>query len=181
LASLTALMRFIDELNSSVGKVVSWLAVIMVLTQFTIVVMRYVFGIGSIMMQESIVYLHSFLFMAGAGYTLLHNGHVRVDVFYREVSVRKKAIVDLFGVIFLLLPVCSLIWFSSWDYVLQSWLILEGSVETSGIQARFILKSVILIFCALLGLQGIAMALRSFLVLKGVILPVEDTELHEVP
>lgn len=181
MASLTALMRFIDELNSSVGKVVSWLAVIMVLTQFTIVVMRYVFGIGSIMMQESIVYLHSFLFMAGAGYTLLHNGHVRVDVFYREVSVRKKAIVDLFGVIFLLLPVCSLIWFSSWDYVLQSWLILEGSVETSGIQARFILKSVILIFCALLGLQGIAMALRSFLVLKGVILPVEDTELHEVP
>lgn len=181
MASLTALMRFIDELNSSVGKLVSWLAVIMVLTQFTIVVMRYVFGIGSIMMQESIVYLHSFLFMGGAGYTLLRNGHVRVDVFYREVSVRKKAIIDLFGVIFLLLPVCSLIWFSSWDYVAQSWAILEGSVETSGIQARYILKSMILFFCAVLGLQGISMALRSFLVLKGVILPEEDTELHEVP
>jgi len=174
-------MRFIDGLNKNVGTAVSWLAVIMVLVQFSIVVLRYVFGIGSIMMQESVVYLHSFLFMAGAGYTLLKNGHVRVDVFYREISVRKKALVDLFGVIFLLLPVCILIAYSSWDYISQSWSIFEGSKETSGIQALFILKSVIMLFCVLIGLQGVSMALRSFLVLKGVILPEEDTELHEVP
>lgn len=181
MGSLVALMRFIDGLNQNIGKTISWLALIMVITQFTVVVMRYVFGIGSIMMQESIIYMHSLLFMIGAGYTLLHNGHVRVDVFYREASVRKKAVIDMFGVVFLLLPVCILIWNSSWLYVYQSWSILEGSKETSGINAVFILKSVILVFCILLALQGIALALRSFLVLKGAIVPEEDHELHEVP
>ncbi len=181
MGSLAALMRFIDGLNSVVGKTIAWLAVIMVLTQFSVVVMRYVFGIGSIMMQESVVYMHSFLFMVGAGYTLLHNGHVRVDVFYREVSIRKKAIIDIFGVVFLLLPVCLLIADSSWKYVYQSWSIFEGSKETSGIHAVFILKSVILVFCGLLALQGVAMALRSFLILKGALVPEEDHEVHEVP
>ena len=178
---LTALMRTIDGLNQTIGKTIAWLCVIMVVTQFSVVVMRYVFGIGSIMMQESVVYMHSFIFMIGAGYTLLHNGHVRVDVFYREASIRKKAIIDIFGVIFLLLPVCILIGDSSWRYVSQSWMIMEGSKETSGIHAVFLLKSVILVFCVLLALQGVSMAIRSFLVLKGVLLPEEDNEIHEVP
>ena len=181
MGSLAALMRFIDGLNSVVGKSIAWLAVIMVITQFSVVVMRYVFGIGSIMMQESVVYMHSFLFMIGAGYTLLHNGHVRVDVFYREASARKKAVIDIFGVVFLLLPVCFLIADSSWKYIAMSWQIMEGSKETSGIHAVFVLKSVILIFCGLLALQGVAMALRSFLVLKGALVPEEDHEIHEVP
>lgn len=181
MGSLSALMRFIDNLNNVIGKTVAWLAVIMVLTQFAVVVMRYVFGVGSIMFQESVVYMHSILFLIGAGYTLLHNGHVRVDVFYREASIRKKAVIDIFGVVFLLLPVCILIGDSSWKYVYQSWSILEGSRETSGIHAVYLLKSTILAFCVLLGLQGIAMALRSFLILKGVVVPDEDLEVHEVP
>lgn len=181
MGSLASLMRLIDGLNQTVGKAVAWLAVIMVVTQFVVVLMRYVFGIGSIMMQESIIYMHSIIFMVGAGYTLLHNGHVRVDVFYREISVRKKAIIDLFGVIFLLLPVCLLIFTSSWDYVIQSWSIMEGSKETSGIQAVFLLKTTILTFCILLGLQGVALALRSFLTLNGTLVPETDNELHEVP
>ena len=89
--------------------------------------------------------------------------------------------IDLFGVVFLLLPVCILIGESSWAYVAQSWSIFEGSKETSGIHGVFLLKSVILAFCFLLGLQGIALALRSFLVLKGVVVPEEDQEIHEVP
>ncbi len=181
MGSLAALMRFIDGFNSVVGKTTAWLAVIMVVTQFTVVLMRYVFGIGSIMMQESVVYMHSILFMLGAGYTLLHNGHVRVDVFYREISARKKAIVDIFGVVFLLLPVCILIFQSSFHYVSQSWMIMEGSKETSGIQAVFLLKTTILVFCVLLGMQGIALALRSFLILRGALVPEEDHEVHEVP
>ncbi|WP_240796881.1 TRAP transporter small permease subunit [Terasakiella sp. SH-1] len=181
MGSLSTLMRFIDGLNQTIGRTVAWLAVIMVITQFSVVVMRYVFGIGSIMMQESVVYMHSFLFMIGAGYTLLHNGHVRVDVFYREAGVRKKAVIDIFGVVFLLLPVCFLIGDSSWKYVYQSWSILEGSKETSGIHAVYLLKSVILVFCVLLSLQGIALALRSFLILKGALVPEEDHDVHEVP
>lgn len=181
MGSLAGLMRKIDGFNNSVGKIVSWLALIMVVTQFSVVLMRYVFGIGSIMIQESVVYMHSFLFMIGAGYTLLHNGHVRVDVFYREAPIRTKAIVDLFGVVFLLIPVCVLIMNSSFNYVIDSWAIFEGSKETSGIHAVFILKSVILVFCGLLILQGIAMGIRSFLILNGTLVPELDEEIHEVP
>lgn len=181
MAALAALMRFIDNLNEQTGRLISWFLVAMVLIQFAVVIMRYVFGISFIWMQESIVYLHSFVFMIGAGYTLLHNGHVRVDVFYRSANFRTKAIIDIFGVVFLLLPVCIVIAQSSWKYVFQSWSIFEGSPETSGIQALFILKSVILAFCVLVALQGIGLALRSFLTLKGFIAPHEDTEVHEVP
>ena len=71
----------IDAANSVIGRTTAWLALIMVLVQFVVVMMRYVFGVGSIMMQESVIYMHAFLFMLGAGYTLLQGGHVRVDIF----------------------------------------------------------------------------------------------------
>lgn len=101
---MTRLTGFIDGLNERLGRVVSWLALLMVMIQFIVVIQRYVFGIGSIWMQESIVYMHGMLFMLAAGYTLLHNGHVRVDVFYREATPRRKALTDLFGSLFFLLP-----------------------------------------------------------------------------
>src|SRR5690554_3054538 len=111
LGTMTALARIaslIDALNERVGRAVSWLAILMVLVQFVVVLQRYVFGIGSIWMQESIVYMHGLLFMLVAGYTLLHNSHVRVDVLYRTMSPRAKAWVDLLGTIFLIWPLCYL-------------------------------------------------------------------------
>jgi TRAP-type mannitol/chloroaromatic compound transport system permease small subunit len=129
--------------------------------------MRYVFGYGSIMMQESVIYLHAILFMIGSGYTLLHNGHVRLDIFYRDASIRTKALVDLWGSIGLLIPVTVLIWWFSWPYVAGSWEVLEGSRETSGIHAVFLLKTVILVFAALMFVQGISLLARSMLTLKG--------------
>lgn len=164
---LASLATAINRLNNSVGKWTAWLALTMVLVQFVVVVMRYIFGIGSIMMQESVIYMHGILFMAGAGYTLLHEGHVRVDIFYREASVRTKAVVDLLGAIFFLIPVSVLIWVYSWSYVLQSWSVLEGSKETSGIQGVFLLKTVILVFCGLMILQAISMIIASVLRLTG--------------
>ncbi|MEQ8711189.1 MAG: TRAP transporter small permease subunit [Rhodospirillales bacterium] len=164
LASLSAL---INRLNNTVGKWIAWLALAMVLIQFAVVVMRYIFGLGSIMMQESIIYMHAILFMVGAGYTLLHEGHVRVDIFYREASPRTKAIVDLAGSLFFLIPVALLIWIYSWQYVISSWEVLEGSKETSGIQGVFLLKTVILIFCGLIIAQGISMIIASVLYLTG--------------
>ncbi|MGB6085137.1 TRAP transporter small permease subunit, partial [Parvibaculum sp.] len=131
--ALTRLAGWIDALNEHVGRVVSLLALLMVLVQFIVVLQRYVFGIGSIWMQESIVYMHGFLFMLVAGYTLLHNGHVRVDVFYRTMSLRAKAWVDLLGTIFLIWPLCYLIFIVSLPYVEASWAVREGSRETSGI------------------------------------------------
>ena len=139
----------------------------MVLVQFTLVIMRYVFGLGSILVQESLYYAHGTLFMIAAGYTLLTDGHVRVDVFYRAATPRRKAVVDLCGVLFLLLPVCILLWWTSFPYVIDSWKVLEGSRETSGIPGVFLLKSVILVFVVLIGLQGISLAIRSLQVLSG--------------
>ena len=92
---LGAVARAIDAVNERIGRGVAWFALLMVLLQFTVVVMRYVFGLGSIFMQEGVIYLHAALFLCGAGYTLLHGGHVRVDIFYRDASPRRKALVDL--------------------------------------------------------------------------------------
>jgi TRAP-type mannitol/chloroaromatic compound transport system permease small subunit len=165
---LSSVAQRIDALNENIGKAVAWLALLMVIVQFIVVIMRYVFGIGSIFMQESIIYLHAIVFMLGAGYTLLHNGHVRVDIFYREASPQRKAVVDLLGVAIFLIPVCALIWWGSWSYVANSWRVFEGSRETSGIQAVFLLKTVILVFVVLVVLQGISLAIRSLLILAGV-------------
>lgn len=155
------LARLIDRINDIIGRAVSWLALFLVLVQFALVILRYVFGVGSIFMQESLLYAHGTMLMLAAGYTLASDGHVRVDIFYREATPRRKAATDLIGALVLLLPFCAAIAITAWPYVLESWLTLEGSRETSGIPALFLLKSVILGFAVLLGLQGVALALRS--------------------
>jgi TRAP-type mannitol/chloroaromatic compound transport system permease small subunit len=164
---LTALARSIDAFNGAVGRTVSWIVIPMVLIQVAIVLMRYVFGIGSIMLQESVVYMHAILFMATVGYTLLHDAHVRIDIAYREASPRRKALVDLVGTLIFLLPVCLLIAWVSWPYVRASWRVFEGSKETSGIPAVFLLKSLLLVFTTLLAAQGVSMAIRSACTLAG--------------
>lgn len=163
MANFVALISLIDGFNRRVGQTVAWLSVVMVVVQFIVVMMHYVFGVGSIFAQESIVYMHAVLFMAAAGYTLLRDGHVRVDIFYASASPKARNLVDLVGAVTLLIPVCVLVWWTSWPYVTASWEVLEGSRETSGIQAVFILKSVILLFAAVLGAQGISLAAKSAL------------------
>lgn len=164
---LSALARRIDALNEIVGRATAWIVLPMVLIQVAIVLMRYVFGIGSIMVQESVVYMHAILFMVTVGYTLLYDAHVRIDIVYRGASPRFKAMVDLAGVIAFLIPVCVLITWVSWPYVAASWRVLEASKETSGIPAVFLLKSLILVFTALLALQGVSLAIRSAVILAG--------------
>ena len=164
---LTALARRIDALNETVGRATAWIVMPMVLVQVAIVLMRYVFGIGSIMLQESVVYMHAILFMVTVGYTLLYDAHVRIDIVYREASPRFKALADLAGVIAFLVPVCALIAWVSWPYVAASWRVLETSKETSGIPAVFLLKGLILAFTALLTLQGFSLAVRSAVILAG--------------
>ena len=164
---IAAVAGLIDQTNEYIGRAVSWLALILVLTQFLVVVLRYVFGISFVSMQESLIYLHASLFMAAAAYTLKHDGHVRVDIFYRGASERFKAWVDLAGGLFFLLPVMGVVWYEGWPYVSASWAIHEGSTETSGIQAVFLLKTLILVFAALMALQGIAKILHCTLILSG--------------
>ncbi len=167
LSALAALTRVIDAANEHVGRVASWLALLMVLLQFVVVVMRYIFGWGFIAMQEGVIYLHATLFLVGAGYTLLHGGHVRVDIFYRDARPRLRALIDLLGVILFLMPVCVIIGWASWPYVGQSWSVFESSAETSGIPAIYTLKSMIMAFVVLISLQGLSLALNAVLTLAG--------------
>lgn len=137
----------------------------MVILTVVIVVLRYYFESGSIALQESITYLHGIVFMLGIAFTLQRGGHVRVDIFYRGFSPRKKALVDLLGGILFLLPVCLLIFIFSWDYVAASWSIGETSEESSGIAGIYLLKTLLLLMPTTLLLQGIAETLRNLLVL----------------
>ena len=157
----------IDALSTAIGRAVAWCLLFMVLAEFALVLMRYVLGVGSIWLQESVLYAHGAVFMLAAAWTLAADGHVRVDIFYADAAPRSKALVDLLGALLLLLPFALALVVLSWRYAGRSWAIFEGSRETSGMPAVFLLKSLIPLFAALLALQGLAQALRAALVLAG--------------
>jgi len=160
-------VRFVDRLNDVIGRGIAWLTLVMVLSTFLVVVLRYVFAIGWVWLQESYVWMHGVVFMVGAAYTLLHNGHVRVDIFYRPASLRYKATIDILGALFLLLPMVVLVFLVGYGYVVSSWSMLEESREAGGLPGLFLLKSVILVFCVLTAIQGLSLAVRSLLILLG--------------
>ncbi|WP_439150099.1 TRAP transporter small permease subunit [Sulfitobacter sp.] len=152
----------IDQMNRAIASVVRWLALIMVLVQFCIVIGRYVFGYNSIAAQESVLYMHATLFMLGAGFTLLVDKHVRVDVFYAKVSDAARRRIDIFGHIFLLMPSMTALLYWSWPSVRNSWRILEGPISVGGIEAVFLLKTLIPAFCILILLQSLSILIRMF-------------------
>ncbi|WP_274423568.1 TRAP transporter small permease subunit [Chelativorans sp. YIM 93263] len=151
----------LDQVNRAVGAFVRWLALLMVLVQFGTVVLRYVYGISFIFLSESVLYIHSALFMLGAGYTLLVDGHVRVDIFYGALSERRQALLNVVGAALFLLPSMIMIAWFSWPSVRNSWSVMEGAISVGGIPASFLLKSLIPAFCALLIVQGLACLLRD--------------------
>jgi TRAP-type mannitol/chloroaromatic compound transport system permease small subunit len=157
----------IDRLTAAIGQTVMWCALAMVVLQVVVVLMRYVLGFGSIWLSEAIVYAHATLFMGAAAWTLQQGGHVRVDIFYAEASPRSRAVVDLLGAMVLLLPFCCVLAWFALPYVGRSWAILERSREASGLPLVFLLKTLIPVFAVLLGLQGIAQAIRAALVLTS--------------
>lgn len=156
-------LSWIDRLNQAAGHLAGWFLLAMVLIQLLVVLLRYVFNIGFLWMQESVLYLHVGLALLTAGFALLHNAHVRVDIFYKEVPVRMRAAVDMVGAIIFLLPLCFVVFWESLPFVTASWTVLEGSSQPSGLPGVFLLKTAILGFAALLGLQGVACAIRAFL------------------
>jgi len=166
-AALRTLIRGVNSANELLGRAIAWLTLALVLITFTIVVMRYLFQTGSIALQESLLYLHSLIFLLGAAYTLKHEGHVRVDIFYRSMSTKGKAWVDLLGALFLLVPCCLFIFAISWDYVARSWSFFEGSGEAGGLDAVYLLKSLLLLMPLTLLLQGLALAAHNLLLIIG--------------
>ncbi|MGI3211804.1 TRAP transporter small permease subunit [Roseovarius tibetensis] len=157
---MLGLATSIDRMNRAVASGVRWLALLMVLVQFCIVIGRYVFGVNSIAAQESVLYMHATLFMLSAGFTLLVDDHVRVDVFYAKASRAIRRRIDIFGHLFLLMPSMSALLYWSWPSVRNSWKILEGPISVGGIEAVFLLKSLIPAFCVLILLQSVSLVIR---------------------
>jgi TRAP-type mannitol/chloroaromatic compound transport system permease small subunit len=139
----------------------------MVLVTVLVVVLRYGFSIGFIWMQESVRFMYAGVFLLCAGYTLQKDKHVRVDVLYLNMSERKRALVDLLGSLFLLLPVCWVIFYYSWSYVINSWVQMEGSIEERGLHLVFIMKTFIWLFSFLVSLQSVATIINSFHIIKN--------------
>ncbi len=158
----------LDRINDWIGRGASWLTLAMVLITFVVVVMRYVFDAGLIWLQESVTWMHAAVFMLGAAHTLQRDEHVRVDIFYRQMSARRKAIVDLFGVLAFLWPMCGFLAWAAWDFVAVSWSIGEASREAGGLPYPWIplLKSVLVLMPLTVGLQGLAIVLKSVRQLK---------------
>lgn len=170
---------WLENLSEWTGRAIAWLTLVMVLVTFLVVVLRYGFNLGWIGLQESITYLHATVFMLGAAYTLRHEGHVRVDIFYQRLQPRGQAWVDLLGTLLLLWPMCLFIAIGSWDYVAVSWERLETSNEPGGLPFVYLLKSLLILMPALLMLQGLARILQSVQRLRGRQAG-GDTHRHEV-
>jgi TRAP-type mannitol/chloroaromatic compound transport system permease small subunit len=157
----------IDRATASIGRAAAWCCLFIVLAEFAVVVMRYAFGIGSIPLQESVLYAHAALFMLAAAWTLQIDGHVRVDIFYGQAKPRTRALIDLVGALVFLLPFAIVLALLAVPYVGRSWAVLERSRESSGLPFVYLLKTLIPLFALLIGLQGVAQAIRAALVLIG--------------
>ncbi len=163
---LETLAERLDAFAEKTGRLLAITPLVLVLIQFTIVLMVYVFASGSIKLQESLSYINAVMFLGGAGYTLLHDDHVRVDVIYEKLSERRRALVNCLGCVFLLLPFLILLWVTAVPYALDSWSVMEGSVETGGIPLVYLLKSTMILFALTLSLQGFALFARSLVKYK---------------
>ncbi|GHF26315.1 C4-dicarboxylate ABC transporter substrate-binding protein [Kordiimonas sediminis] len=164
---MARLLSFLDAVTERTGSILSFLPIILVLVQFMVVLVVYIFSEGSIKLQESLQYINAVMFLGAAGYTALHDEHVRVDLLYSKASPRTKAWINLAGTLFLLLPFLGLLWYTTLPYVMDSWSIQEKSVEASGLPFVYILKSTILLFTLTMTLSAIADLLRYTTTLFG--------------
>lgn len=157
----------IDGMNERLGRALGFLAALMVLIALAVVVLRYVFSVGFVWMQELYVWMHGLLFTLGAAYALKWDRHVRVDIFYARMSQRRRAMVNLGGVFLCLLPMTGVVLAMGWPYVADSWSKGEASFQAGGLPGVYLLKTAILAFAVLTALQGLSLAAKSLLVLMG--------------
>ena len=161
------LIDFGDSSIERLGNVLNVLMIALVCVVIVVVVGLYFFEIGSVALQELTTYLHATIFMLGIAYTLKHDGHVRVDIFYRNFSKRSQALINVIGGLVFILPISIFIGWSSWEYVLASWSIMETSIENNGLPFVYLLKTVMLIMPFLLAIQGLITVAKNLLALYG--------------
>ena len=163
LKTLVSVANAVDSFSEYCGRAVSWLVLAMVLLVGYDVTMRYVFRSGSIALQELEWHLFSIIFLAGAAYTLKHDAHVRLDLFYqsKRLTDRHRAWINLAGDLLFLIPFCILIIVSVWPFLYQSYLYAEGSPDPGGLPYRWLLKAMIPVGFAMLIVQGLGNACRN--------------------
>ena len=164
---IAARARALDRVTDTVGRVVMWLAVLLVLTQLAVVLLRYGFSTSFIQLQESVIYTHATLFMLGIAFTMLHEGHVRVDILYADMTPRRRAWIDLAGVVLAVIPFASLVLWTCWPFVAVSWRIREGAIAYGGLPFQYLLKSLIPAMAVLLLIAAIAHLCRCMLTIAG--------------
>lgn len=165
--ALEKLADGIDVANDKFGQCTAWLVLLLVIIAGLVAFLRYLFAVGWVWMQDAYLWVNGAMFMLGAGYTLLHDKHVRVDFFYTRLRRRSKAVVDILGVLVFLLPSVAVIAWLSYPFVLNSWGRFEGSLEAGGLPGIYLLKSVLLLFCIPLALQALSLVIRQVLILTG--------------
>jgi TRAP-type mannitol/chloroaromatic compound transport system permease small subunit len=161
------LARRIDAWQERFGRAVSWLSLLMILVVFGDVLMRYLFRTTYVAAQEFEWYLFGTLYLLAAGYTLLHDEHVRVDIVYSKLSPRAKARLNFVLYWIFFFPSCLLVIYTAWPFVRNSWAVWEGSPDPGGIRGRWALKSMIIVGFALLLLQGISEMVKAFYRWRG--------------
>jgi TRAP-type mannitol/chloroaromatic compound transport system permease small subunit len=165
--AIQAIISIIDRASEWFGRSLAWLTCFMVVATFTSVLLRYGFGVVVPALSQSVLWAFGIVLTGCAGYALLHDDHVRVDVFYRPLGARGKALVNMLGSVFLLAPFLYVMWTRTLPYVQRSWAMREGGQELSGLTALYLLKTFLLIFVVVLAFQGVSVLLKSVLVLSG--------------
>ena len=166
LASFLKFSRAIDALNERVGRAVAWLVLAAVLVSAGNAVSRYAFNVSSNAWLEIQWYLFSAIFLLAAGYALLRDAHVRIDVVSGRLSPRARALVDIFGTLFFLLPMAVLILYLAWPMFMQSYVGHEVSSDAGGL-VRWPVKLLIPAGFALLALQGVSQIVKRIAFLRG--------------
>ena len=157
----------INRFSEALGKVTAVLFLLLLCNVFYDVILRYVFNDVSIAMQELEWHLYAAIFMLGIPYTLYKNGHVRVDIFYANLTPHRQAWIDLLGTLFLLLPFTLLVARYGIDFTIESFKLGEGSGDPGGLPYRWIIKGVIPFAFISITISGLGLLLKSINVLRS--------------
>jgi TRAP-type mannitol/chloroaromatic compound transport system permease small subunit len=175
---LLALSRAVDFINEHVGRLVYWGVLIMVLVSAANATSRYALNMASNAWLELQWYLFAAVFLLCAGYTLLHNEHIRIDVVLSRLSRRTQIWIDVFGLVVFLLPMTIFIMWLSWPIFMNAWTSGEISGNAGGL-IRWPARLLVPVGFCLLSLQGISELIKRIAYLKGVI--PDPVEKHEDP
>ena len=166
MTSIKQVVRICDRINEWIGSFIVAPAVFLfILIIFSNVIMRYVFNTSFVFMAELEWHVFAFIFLMGAGFTLLHDGHVRVDIFYSTMDRKKQAYINFFGVLLFLLPSCYLVLTTTIPWVIVSYKVGEISIDPGGIPARFLLKATLPAGYFLMLIQGVSLFIKSLFII----------------